>query len=953
MYDDIRNSLIGILKSRLLILFILIVVFGGVLIHRVFDLQIVNGESYLQDFQMTIEKNRSIRPARGNIYDRNGELLAYNELAYSVTIEDVYESGSAKNEKLNATIAKLIDIIEANGDECISDFGIAINKRGDYYFTMDGSRQLRFLADVYGEIDPADLEYKELNSSPKDVIDYLCGRNRFGIGEYMDPDDRDSFVPGYGYDPEELLKILNIRYNMNTNSFQKYIATTVATDVSSETVAVVMENVDTLPGVNISEDTIRKYNYSKYISQIVGYTGKIDKDELAQLQEMDDGYDLNDTVGKSGIESSMELSLQGTKGRETVYVDNVGKEISTTDHIDPIAGDDIYLTIDKDLQIAATDIIEEKLAAIILAKLSNIKEYKPAENASSSKIVIPIYSVYYACIENRVIDIDHFYDKYASETEAAVYDVYTDKNERVLATIEEELYNTRTAYTDLNKEYQVYESLIASRLYSDGVIMEDEVDKNDPVYISWTTEETISLAEYLEYCISMNWVDVSILDIDNDYSDSREIFAKIVDYIKHSILQDNPEFTNKLYKYMLLNDEITGRQICQILLDQDKVDIPEDEYRSFRSGAETSYAFMYNRIKNLDLTPADLALDPCTGSIVVTNVNTGEVLALVSSPSYDNNKMANGVDAEYYARIRESQASPLINYATYQKTAPGSTFKMVTATAALMEDLISTTDTITCQGIFDKIDTPARCWIFPGAHGSLNVSGGITHSCNCFFYEVGYRLSTISDSYSSDTGLERLAKYADMYGLSETTGIQIDEASPEVSDMDPVRSAIGQGTHNYTTVGLSRYVTAVANGGNVYNLTLVSKSTDYAGNIKDEYPAKLRNQIVMPDSYWKAIHTGMRGVVESKTYYSDLAVNVAGKTGTAQESKSRPNHALFVSYAPYEAPEISVTVRVANGYTSDYAAQIAREVYKYYFGLIEEDEIENNVTIEEGTINGD
>ncbi|MBQ9333867.1 MAG: penicillin-binding protein [Lachnospiraceae bacterium] len=952
MYDDIRNSLIGILKSRLLILFILIVVFGGVLIHRVFDLQIVNGESYLQDFQMTIEKNRSIRPARGNIYDRNGELLAYNELAYSVTIEDVYESGASKNEKLNATIAQLIDIIEANGDECISDFGIAINKRGDYYFTMDGSRQLRFLADVYGEIDPADLEYKELNSSPRDVIDYLCGRNRFGIGEYTDPDDRDSFVPGYGYEPGELLKILNIRYNMNTNSFQKYIATTVATDVSSETVAVVLENVDSLPGVNISEDTIRKYNYSKYISQIVGYTGKIDRDELAELQETDDGYDLNDTVGKSGIESSMELTLQGTKGRETVYVDNVGKEISTTDHIDPIAGDDIYLTIDKDLQIAATDIIEEKLAAIILAKLSNIKEYKPAENASSSNIVIPIYSVYYACIENRVIDIDHFYDKYASETETAVYDVYREKNERVLATLEEELYNTRTAYTNLNKEYQVYESLIASRLYSDGVIIEDEVDKTDPVYISWTTEETISLAEYLEYCISMSWIDVSVLNIDNEYSDSSEVFAKIVEYIKH-ILQDNPEFTNKLYKYMLLDDEITGRQICQILLDQDKVDIPEDEYRSFRSGAETAYTFMYNRIKNLDLTPADLALDPCTGSIVVTDVNTGEVLALVSYPSYDNNKMANGVDAEYYARIRESQASPLINYATYQKTAPGSTFKMVTATAGLMEDLISTTDTITCQGIFDKIDTPARCWIFPGAHGSLNVSGGIRHSCNCFFYEVGYKLATIADSYSSDTGLERLAKYADMYGLSETTGIQIDEASPEVSDMDPVRSAIGQGTHNYTTVGLSRYVTAVANGGNVYDLTLVSRSTDYAGNIKDEYPAKLRNQIVMPESYWKAIHTGMRGVVESKTYYSDLAVDVAGKTGTAQESKSRPNHALFVSYAPYEAPEISVTVRVANGYTSDYAAQIAREVYKYYFGLIEEDDIENNVTIEEGTINGD
>ncbi len=219
--------------------------------------------------------------------------------------------------------------------------------------------------------------------------------------------------------------------------------------------------------------------------------------------------------------------------------------------------------------------------------------------------------------------------------------------------------------------------------------------------------------------------------------------------------------------------------------------------------------------------------------------------------------------------------------------------------------------------------------------------------------EVGYKLSSFGDYYNSDAGLEKLYKYADLYGLSETTGIQIDEATPEVSNMDPVRSAIGQGTNNFTTVGLSRYVTAVANSGTCYNLTLLSHSTDYAGNIKEEYPATIRNKITMPDNYWNAIHTGMRGVVEAKAYYSDLAVKVAGKTGTAQESKSRPNHALFVSYAPYDNPEISVSVRVANGYTSDYAAQIAREVYKYYFGLMTDADKENSVTIEAGTINGD
>ena len=213
----------------------------------------------------------------------------------------------------------------------------------------------------------------------------------------------------------------------------------------------------------------------------------------------------------------------------------------------------------------------------------------------------------------------------------------------------------------------------------------------------------------------------------------------------------------------------------------------------------------------------------------------------------------------------------------------------------------------------------------------------------------------IGDTFHNEIGLNMLAKYADMYGLSEKTGIEIEEAEPEISDLDAVRSAIGQGTNNYTTIGLSRYVTTVANSGTCFNLTLLDKITDHDGDVLENCTAEVRNTISMEPGYWKAIHTGMRGVVESKAYYSNLGINVAGKTGTAQESKSRPNHALFVSYAPYEQPEISVTVRVAHGYTSDYAAQIAREVYKYYFHLEDADKIitGNATGIEQGTINGD
>lgn len=212
-----------------------------------------------------------------------------------------------------------------------------------------------------------------------------------------------------------------------------------------------------------------------------------------------------------------------------------------------------------------------------------------------------------------------------------------------------------------------------------------------------------------------------------------------------------------------------------------------------------------------------------------------------------------------------------------------------------------------------------------------------------------------SGNYKSDLGLEKLAKYADLYGLTEKSGIEIAESEPQASDIDSVRSAIGQGTNSYTTVGLARYVTAVANNGTCYRLTLIDKTTDSNGNLLEDYSAEIRNVIDMPQSYWNAIHLGMRQVVQDKAYYANLGVAVAGKTGTAQESKSKPNHSLFVCYAPYEKPEIAVATRIANGYTSSYAAQITKEALAYYFDLRDEDDIISGTaqTLQDGATNAD
>ena len=635
-------------------------------------------------------------------------------------------------------------------------------------------------------------------------------------------------------------------------------------------------------------------------------------------------------------------------------MDNWGKVVETSDRVEPSAGNDIVLTLDTELQKACYHILESKLAAILLNKIENIKEYTPPEGGSGGNIPIPIYDVYYACINNNVIDTTHFTSEYAGETEMAVQEAYLDKKARVFATLQDELTESCTPYDALTEEYQVYESYVASALYDRDILMKDVVDKNDATYIAWTKDEVISLNEYLNYAIAQNWINVSKLDIDSRYSDSVEIYNKILEYI-FDVLDRDLEFDKKIYRYMILNDEITGRQICELLMEQYVVEPTEEEIAQFEAGAVTPYAFMRNRIEQLDLTPAQLALDPYSGSIVVTEVNTGDVMSIASYPSYDNNRMANGVDAAYFASLKSDLSSPMLNYATQQRTAPGSTFKPVSATAGLLEGVITLTDTITCAGIFDKISPPARCHIYPGAHGSLNITGGIRYSCNAYFYEVGYRLGTVGDTYNDSVGLNKLAKYADMYGLSETSGIEIEEYAPGVSDLDAVRSAIGHGTNNYTTAGLARYVTTVANSGTCYNLTLVDKVEDQSGGLIRENEAEVRNRIDMDPAYWNAIHSGMRQVVENKAYFSDLDVNVAGKTGTAQESRNRPNHALFISYAPYENPEISVTVRVANGYTSDYAAQIAKDVYEYYYGLKDEKEILTGTAseLEGGAINAD
>lgn len=952
MLKKIKYYFLNFINSRTVFLYFVFGFLAFVLLNRIFQLQIVEGADRQTELELKLEKERSIAGTRGNIYDCNGKLLAYNELSNSVTIEDMYESTTQGNADKNAALKKVLSILHENGDKLSCDFNIYIDENGDFAFDVTGTRQQRFIADVYGATRFSDLKEYQKIATADDIIETLG--NRYSIGARKDPEDKDSFVVGLGFTKQELLEIITIRYNMATTGYQKYIPITIATDVSDETVAMIMENSDELLGIEIAEDTIRKYTDGPYYSHIIGYTGKISTEELTALNSAEgmEGvekaldtkeYELNDIVGKSGIEKVMEEYLQGTKGSETVLVDRMGREIESKDRMEPGAGKDVYLTIDGDLQAAIYNILEKFVAGILVDKIVNIKNYD-STNVSSQNLKIPIDDVYAALFENGVIDISELSRAVEGEAQAEVYQAYLTKKEEVMARIRQELEGGTTPYNQMSKEYQNYESYIINTLLTKDTGVLNGVDKDDETYSKWTEEEIISIREYLEYAISQNWIDVTKINVEGRYVDSAEVYGHLVDFIMEEL--DCRAFDKMIFKYMIEQDRISGRQVCMLLIEQNVINPSEQRIRALQSGAVSSFSFMVDLIRNLEITPAQLALDPYSASCVITDVNNGDVKALVSYPSYDNNRLANGIDSEYYARIAtgEDRSKPLNNYATQSVLAPGSTYKMVSATAALMENAVTLSSLTNCTGTYTRFPSyHPRCWKTAG-HGNLNVSEAITNSCNIFFYEVGYQLGFNGEKYDSDLGNEKLTKYADMFGLTEKSGIEIEESAPKVSTDLSVVSAIGQGNNAFTTVGLARYVTTVANSGTCYDLTLLDKVTDHNGNLLKDYQAEVRNTVDLPGSYWDAIHKGMRGVVANKRYYQNFPITAAGKTGTAEESKSRPNHGLFVGYAPYENPEIAMAIRVMNGYSSDYAAQISKQVLTYYYDLDESDQLTQSTT---------
>ena len=921
-------------RSRPVFVALLSVVMALTLVGRLYYLQIIRGAEFTQSFEESVTRTVSIPAKRGRILDRNGNVIADTQASQNVTIVDTTGNSSAENDRLNRIIRKTLGILAENDEDLEEDFGISWNGSG-YEFNYDGFNHLRFLADVYGYplIDTLTPEQRE--SSAEEIVLMLA--DRYKIPKEMNT-SQESIL---------LLNTVITRYRLALNAFQKYIPTVLARNVGTGTVDAIMAESD-LDGISIANTYKRVYNDSKYLSGVTGYISLVSAEEM----EANEGvYDAGDYVGKVGIEASMEETLRGTNGYREISVDNLGREKSEISYTRPQDGNDVYLTIDSDLQKTVYRLLEKNMRDIILSKLTDsVTTFEITEETDGSDILIPAADVY-GSILSYIIDRDHFYSEDASESEEQMRGIIEAYLESVKEGIRSELRSGRTPFNVLTAEYQQYASYISRALFDRGVIDTNLVDADDEIYREWTAGSTESLGGFLYHCAAEKWIDRSLIGTDSE--DTDEVFEALVRYVLDEPCEDY-SFGNIMCKYLCESGAASGELVCRILFDQEIFDPADSERDGIESGRRgAAFDYVKRLIESDNLTPGDLHLYPFSGSVVVTNPNDGSVLALVSYPGFDCNRIQ---ESGYIDRISANPSKPLLNHATQQRYAPGSTFKMVTAAAGISEGVVTRSDTVSCHDRFDKIDPSPACWIYPGGHGSMNMQNAITNSCNMYFYEVGYRLGELGGSFSNDDGIEVLSEYAAMYGLDRKSGVEIEEAEPSVATKDVVRASIGQSNNGYTTAALARYVSAVATRGDLYDLTLLDHSQDKDGNVLEQFRAQSLDPVDVSDDYWDSISEGMRRVCAGNSAFNNVRyseedgsgrIGAAGKTGTAQQSLSAPNHALFLGYAPYDDPEIAVAVCIPNGYSSSYAALVASQVMQYYFdpdslsGILSSNDIPN------------
>lgn len=374
--------------------------------------------------------------------------------------------------------------------------------------------------------------------------------------------------------------------------------------------------------------------------------------------------------------------------------------------------------------------------------------------------------------------------------------------------------------------------------------------------------------------------------------------------------------------------------------------------------AEESLLNTINGLQNGTLVGKKFS-DANAGAVVVLDVDSGEVLASASYPTYDINSLIGGISLKDWNALQNNSLHPMLNRVVSGTYSPGSTFKMLVGMAGLMNGKITVDEKYYDPGIYPYGYHP-KCWLYTDrhmTHGWINIEGAIKGSCNCYFYEVGRRI-----------GISEIVKYAKLFGLGQKTGIELSgEVAGTIAGADDksedglkspwylgdtLSAAIGQSGSSYTPIQLANYIATIANGGKLNKVSLIkSVDNEVAGTSEsladiNKYTSEYtgvnfeEKDLNINSEYIDAIKKGMLSVTSetggtSYIVFKNSDIQVAGKTGTAQVPNGN-NNGIFVGFAPYDNPKIAVVAVIEHGGEGTYTANVVKPIMEEYFNIDKE-----------------
>lgn len=901
---DLLHRLRQLLSNRVIAIGLIFALLLAILWGNLFSLQVLGNRGAYAFEQGTYSRLVNSEPIRGEIFDRFGRPIAYNEYAWSL-----YYDSSIEVEQLNELCLSIAQELQSYG--IVSALSLAIDyspKQGFYYtgnYAVSAVLRSLFLAEIFST-----------------TADQLTGEQKHFTAEQAYLFMRDElFKIDANTSIDDALSIMTLRYAIYIQRFKTDEPILLADTITDEFRDRISERSRLFPTLVFKRTQKRVYDGGEAMSPIVGYLGSISEEQLAKYP--DRGYDMNSLIGISGLESVYEEQLCGTGGVKKVTYSQIDDSILREETV--IAGkkgDSVFITLDKDVQTETYRILRNHIKEMLCAKITGIESIDGSSYSAGEVLCSLLY--------NNWLDADVFLEAESAQVQQFknAYDSAASVlTERIRQIVMDETTTVNGLYYD---DLHLYNTWIEIMRDSDG-ILDAAYQQAGAFYESYANGEKTP-HDFVEYCLYNNLFDLKYFGLEHEM-DIQKLLQRFLTKELEDI-QSNPMFRIEVYQYMLESGIYPVDRFLLILFDAGLLSKDDGTYEQLQNGWIGPAEVLRAKIMNDEIEASDVNLDPCSGSAIITDTDTGEVLAMVSYPSIDNNRIT--TDADYYRHIINNLNTPMLFRALEEVRAPGSTYKLCTAITALENGVTAPYEEIYDAYTFHEANSEDKpsCNDY---HGSVNLMGAIEVSCNYYFYTMGYRLCNPVNGYFEDeTGLKKMADYALDLGLGTKTGIELYEETPHTSDQDAVRSAIGQGTNAFTPANINRYTSTLLNYGSVYDFYIVDHISSAAGDLLMRTEPTCSHQSKASESSFDYVIRGMVDMANGSSLLSQLMdtldIEIAGKTGTAQEFNDRPSHSVFTGVVNPEQPEITVTVVIPFGGTSYHAIETFVEVTENYYG---------------------